>query len=169
MKRMIALASVLVGIFALAFVLRPAVTVDAQSPDCWYESDKLVQVGVNPFTRQPIYEKEVVYDPDCSRIQDGRVNAEDRAAEAAIYCTRYGVEIYDLNNSGRGDFVFRSTWREIAAIPEKPEENMLIEGVPGFALYRLTSGEMQLNGPADWEGKQYVFIWNGCEAPSTTE
>ena len=47
-------------------------------------------------------------------------------------------------------------------MPRFPTTNTLIEGIPGIALYRLTSGELQVNGPVDWEGKPYVYIWNGC-------
>lgn len=161
-KRLLPLA---LAAFAVMLFVLPLQQTSAQSPDCWSESDEQVVVGVNPFTMQAIYGKMMVYDTACNTINDGRVNSEDRASEAAIYCTPYGVDVYDLDMSGRGEFLFRATWDEINRVDNPPAENTLIDGEPGFALYRLTSGEMQLNGPADWEGKIYEFVWSGCTEP----
>lgn len=155
----VALLSVGLGLWSFS-----APSVAAQSPECWEQKEGAPIVTVNPFTGQPITVPSIVtvYDEDCSRITDGRVNAQDLAAEAAIYCTSQGVDIYDLDLSGRGTFAMRATQRDLARVPQNPAENTLIKAVRGFALYRLTTGELQLNGPADWEGKQYVFIWSGC-------
>jgi len=134
--------------------------------DPCYETEIRSQTIVNPMTGQPVtINQEVdVYNEACDGIRDERVNSgpNERAAEAAIYCKGYGVDIYDIGWSGEGELVLRATWAEIDAVPNPPATNTLIDGVPGFALYRLTTGELQLNGPANWEGKPYVFIWDGC-------
>jgi hypothetical protein len=139
----------------------------AQSPDCWQKKVRTDTVVI-PIIDFPIsFESEYTeYDERCNTINDGRENLHDRAAEAAIFCHEYGVDIYDLDMSGRGTFVFRATYDEIEGISRTPAQNTLIKGNGVFALYRLTTGEMQLNGPPDWEGKPYVFIWNGCERPN---
>lgn len=146
---------------ALGFAFVPA---QAQSPDCWREVERGTTQIINPLTRTIVEVPRIVevFDEDCRSINDGRVNNLDSAAEAAVYCNGGNIDVYDLDWSGNGTFVFRVTPAELNRVPANPQENTLIEGAPGFALYRLTSGEIQLNGPADWEGKPYVFIWNGC-------
>jgi len=48
--------------------------------------------------------------------------------------------------------------------------NTLIEQYYEYALYRLTTGEFQLNaGPFDEENKVYVVIFTGCPATSISE
>jgi len=156
-----ALALTLITLATATVMLSP---VQAQGRDCYVDKVTPVVFGIDPETGQTFgYDRIVpVLPSECERIQDGRVNSEDTVAEAAIYCESYGIDVYDLGISGGGSLAMTTTYAEIDAVPRNPAENTLIEGVPGFALYRLTSGELQLNGPADWEGKQYVYIWNGC-------
>lgn len=158
--------SLIIAILAAGFAVATPITY-AQSPDCWQEFEDGYITVLNPFTRQliEIPRMREVFDESCLTINDGRVNHLDKAAEAAIYCTNNGIEVYDLDWSGNGTFLFRTTFAELDQVPTVPAENTLIEGAPGFGLYRLTSGELQLNGPADWQGKPYVFIWNGCDRP----
>lgn len=166
MKRVTLIAGLALTLAVLAIAmtaLNPA-AVQAQGRDCYVEYATPIVFGVDPETGETRgYDRIVEVLPDeCERIQDGRVNDEDAAAEAAIYCQPYGIDVYDLGISGEGDLALRVTWAEIDDVPVNPEENTLIAGVPGFGLYRLTNGQLQLNGPVDWEGKPYVYIWDGC-------
>lgn len=163
-----------VGLVAVAAVLAGVVVMNAQAQgrECYHIEEEYT-TRTNPFTG----EEEIFLDRDreyhddrCDEIEDDRVNNLDKFAGAAIYCDDYGVAIYDLDISGKGEFAFRATWQEINRVAENPLENTLIEEVPGFALYRLTTGEMQLNGVADSMEPPYtvpyVFTWEGCTAPA---
>ncbi|MFZ4816435.1 MAG: hypothetical protein ACOYL5_18005 [Phototrophicaceae bacterium] len=157
----------LLGLIMIGAAWVTVIPVGAQSWDC--NKSRIIETpSINPFTGQvgTFRSTENYIEGDCTRIQDGRVNEFHAAAEAAIYCTDDGIDVYDINISGRGALAFRTTWRELDRIPATPAENTLIEGVPGFALYRLTTGYLQLNGPANWEGKPYVFIWESCPRES---
>ncbi len=138
----------------------------AQQPvDCWVEKEsdttETIEIDGVEFT-DALTEFELDFNPACHNTYDGRVNPADQAAEAAIYCADTGVAIYDINLSAEGDLALFVPYADVDTVPNPPAENTLIAGGPGFALYRLTSGELQLNGPSDWQGKQYVFIWDGC-------
>jgi hypothetical protein len=170
-KRLLALL-VVVGLLTMAVAVM-AQTTDEEPvyPECTRTVIEETTVVINPFfgTTAKVYREVEVGTGACEGINDGRVNDTDANAEAAIWCRSYGIDTYDIDFSGDGELAMRTTWAEIDAVPAKPEVNTLIEGVPGFALYRLTSGELQLNGPANWEGKPYVFIWDGCERPATSK
>ena len=101
------------------------------------------------------------------RIQpDNRLNAADADPAAAIYCQADGVSIWDIDTLSRGEFLFLVPYNKIAAVSSHPDVNTLIAEHGGFRLYRLTSSELQLNSPPDWQGKEYVFTWPGCSAPA---
>ncbi len=155
-------AALIAGIATLA--AQPTAAQGVYNEDC-YDEKTVTVTQTNPFTGQTVTIERIerVYDQDCNVIRDGRENKDDRAATVAIYCTNAGVDVYDLDISGHGDLAFRATFAEINAVPQRPETNTRIESIPAIALYRLTSGELQVNGPVDWEGKPYVFIWDGCE------
>ena len=91
-------------------------------------------------------------------LEDGRINdrPEDNMQTAAIYCTADGVTIWSVKDSV-GKFAFTATRKEIDAVPKNPVKNTLIKQAKNIALYRLTTGEMQVNAP-----NNYVFIWKGC-------
>ncbi len=57
----------------------------------------------------------------------------------------------------------------LAKLPDNPEENTLIDSYYEFALYKLTSGEYQLNVGPDFEAKVHVIIWTGCPAENPYE
>ena len=107
----------------------------------------------------------VTFDESCYTPNDDRVNLHDNAAAAAIYCTEHGVSIWDIDDISRGAPSFLVTYDALDALPTPQEENTLVGENGGFRLYALTSGELQLNSPPDWEGKEYVFPWPGCERP----
>lgn len=88
---------------------------------------------------------------------DGRVNSHDGQETAAVYCNENGgVDVWTVIDSV-GYFAFTATRTDLARVPEKPRQNTLIKSSLGVALYRLTSGELQINSAND-----YVFIWDGC-------
>lgn len=90
---------------------------------------------------------------------DGRIHP-DAAAPFAAYCTEWGLHVYEVNADGQGWLAFAVDWDAIGG--EAPAENTLIAETENIRLYRLTSGELQLNAGPDAEGKVYVLTWNGC-------
>lgn len=98
---------------------------------------------------------------------DARINPG--SMEAAIYCTNVGVKIIDIDVRGAATDSFIVPYEDIDAIGI-PEVNTLIEDHRGFRLYRLTTGELQLNAPPNWMNSgEYVLIWAGCERPVTLQ
>ncbi len=98
---------------------------------------------------------------------DDRINPG--AVEAAIYCTTDGVKIIDIDVRGVATDSFIVPYEAIDAIGV-PEVNTLIQEHRGFRLYRLTTGELQLNAPPNWLGSgEYVFIWDGCDRATTLQ
>ena len=90
-------------------------------------------------------------------FSDGRVNSHDATESAAIYCEAdRRVTVWAVINS-QGYFAFNASKREIDKVSAKPLKNTLIKSAMDIALYRLTTGELQVNAPGN-----YVFIWSGC-------
>ena len=89
---------------------------------------------------------------------DGRLNSHDGAETAAVYCENGGVTVYAVVDS-EGHLAFKVTKAELAALPAKPAHNTLIKSGLGVSLYRLTTGELQINSPDN-----YLFIWGACPA-----
>lgn len=148
----------------LVFGLVQAAPANAQGVSCYDEVEKPKYPGNTDPGSRFVLGKD--FDEDCVRIQDGRVNAEDVAAGAAIYCNDFGIAIYDLDISGNGTYAFGVPYTEVTAVGKFPTENTLLGSSPGFALYRLTSGEMQLNGLNEgYPPLPFVYIWEGCEPP----
>jgi len=95
---------------------------------------------------------------------DGRVNM-DTAQEAAVYCNKGGVDVWRVIQS-HGYFSLHVTKATIDKIPKFPVQNTLIAEDKKYLvrLYRLTSGELQVNATSS-EGKgDYVFVWKGCDS-----
>ncbi len=65
-------------------------------------------------------------------------------------------------NTGRGRRGIRVTPREQAAVEEFPPENLLVDSYYEAQVYRLTSGEWQVNAGPTREGKVYVVVFTGC-------
>lgn len=57
----------------------------------------------------------------------------------------------------------------LAKLAEFPEKNTLIKTYYEFSLFKLTSGEYQLNVGPDFENKVHVIIWTGCPAQNPYE
>jgi hypothetical protein len=165
MLKKLAMVAFLAAVFSLTLVVSVS-SVSAQAAACWEQifEEVTVQFGGQTIT----YDKHVdtEFDDDCLRIEDGRVNNHDLAAGGAIYCGEGGaVSIWDIGILGEGNLILAVSPRDIAAVPNPPEVNTLIAEAGGFRLYRLTSGELQVNGPGIYStDPEYVFIWSGCPA-----
>jgi hypothetical protein len=108
----------------------------------------------------------------CDCPDDNRVNCQG-IDEYGVYTrtTTSGscyIDVYLIDGNGRSRRAFRATAAEIDAVPETPAQNTVIDQYFEVALYRLTSGEFQVNyGPSRQDGKVYELIWTGC--PATEE
>ena len=103
----------------------------------------------------------IYYGATCGQTEltftDGRVNSHDAVETASIYCeSDNSVTVWAVINS-QGYFAFHATVAEINKVPVNPVKNTLIKSAMNIALYRLTTGELQVNAPDN-----YVFIWKGC-------
>ncbi len=74
----------------------------------------------------------------------------------ALYANADGIEVLDA----QGQLLLNTTVREIQRVAAKPAEATLIETASGVSLYRLSSGEFQVNIGPDAEGKIEVHIFN---------
>jgi hypothetical protein len=71
--------------------------------------------------------------------------------------------------TGRGRRGIRLTPREQARVEELPEVNTLVDSYYEASLYRLTTGEWQVNAGPTTEGKVYVVVFTGCPATNVHE
>jgi hypothetical protein len=99
---------------------------------------------------------------------DGRLNAYDAASSAVIYCIDNDIQVYGVAKDSKGFLSFVVTQDEIETLGVPTENTLIRSGRSGYdpliRLYRLSSGEFQINAP-DLSGeadKEYTFIWNGC-------
>ncbi|MDZ4769622.1 MAG: hypothetical protein SGJ24_10865 [Chloroflexota bacterium] len=74
-----------------------------------------------------------------------------------------------LFEGDRGRRYVRVTNSELAKLPANPEQNMLVKERGVIALYKLTTGEYQVNVGPDAEGKIYVVNFDGCPAENVRE
>lgn len=155
----LAVAVVLAGV-----AVQPAA---AQSPTCIIDVTESQTVSMFGFTRTVDRKVGTRIDPACL-VPDGRLNHADAAAGAIIYCLPdAGIAVYDVDTISRGDLALSISAAELAAFPIVPEENTLVTASSSGAirLYRLTSGELQINAPGIYPtDPEYVYIWNGCTA-----
>jgi hypothetical protein len=99
----------------------------------------------------------------CECENDNRENCQGiefyavYAREVRRVCT---YDFYLFNGQGQGVRVMRVNENDIEDLPEFPETNTLIDEVPGVAMYKLTSGEYQINAGPDPNGKFYYLIFN---------
>lgn len=95
------------------------------------------------------------------KIGDGRLNdgGDQLAAPVAVYDTEQGLDVYLINPAnGNGDKIFTATDEEVADVGDTPEVNTVIDSANGVVLYRLTSGEFQINA-TNFDGSPYAFDW----------
>ncbi len=88
--------------------------------------------------------------------------------EARGTCT---IDVFLINKQARGTGrpAFRLTAAEQAKLPEKPAQNLLVNEYYEVALYKLTTGEYQVNAGPDENGKVYVVRFVGCPAQDVSE
>jgi len=99
---------------------------------------------------------------------DSRLN-QDPGQTVTAYCQNGGgiytggtLSVYTIDPvTSKGVFAFNVTPAEIAAVPAKPAVDTVIKSGSGATLYRLTSGELQLNRPEP-SGKMYAFRFADC-------
>ena len=94
---------------------------------------------------------------------DGRLNSRDGNESFAVYCMADGsVKVLSIAQS-QGFDAFIATAAEIAKVPKYPVKNTAIKSGNGATLYRLTSGELQINRlEQGGTGKDYKFIFSDC-------
>jgi hypothetical protein len=95
-----------------------------------------------------------------ARFDDGRVNYFDIGAPVAVYCADGGIRIYAFDGNSVG-YLLTFTDEIDGAVPA---ENMLLAEGGGARIYRLNTGEYQVNMAANADGNEYVLIWTGCPA-----
>lgn len=94
---------------------------------------------------------------------DGRINQEQWAT-AAVYCVVNGnIDVYAISAAGLGTLVIRENWAALEALGIPAENELRAESEDGsIRLYRLSSGEWQINAPADGNANGYVYRWREC-------
>lgn len=79
------------------------------------------------------------------------------------------IEIAKVGALGYDELAISLTSAELAALPEAPEQHILVDQYYEIALYKLTTGEFQINYGPDAEGKVYVLNFTGCPAENVYE
>ena len=97
---------------------------------------------------------------------DGRLGA--LGTNGAVYTDEDGIGVYGVDENGDGFEALFISAAELAALPDMPAENLLLAGDADgpFAIFKLTTGEYQVNIGPDAEGKVQVVIFDGI--PPTT-
>lgn len=105
---------------------------------------------------------------------DNRINhaAWDRAAPVAIYCQDdyQRILVWKIDfSTGRGYHgpTINMSYAEAEAKGIPTQKNLLLAEADGVQLWRLTTGEFQVNTRYPTEYKDWVFVWNECY-PSIT-
>jgi hypothetical protein len=101
---------------------------------------------------------------DLPPFTDGRLNNRDQWATFAVYCDGSDISVYAIDSAGSGQVAFVATTDEVAAVPQFPPENTVIDSGRGITLYRVITGELQMVGVRDFEGKVYNLQFLGCPA-----
>jgi hypothetical protein len=79
------------------------------------------------------------------------------------------IRVLDIDDEGRSSRAIDLSARELAELPEFPEENILVDEYYEIAFYKLTTGEYQVNSGPDAEGKVFVLNFTGCPAENVYE
>lgn len=99
-------------------------------------------------------------------IQDGRENAEDNGALAAVYPETKSIDVYAIDPAtGNGFLVGQINLSEYKDVPPPAENQLILSATNPYNgnpvnLYRLTTGEWQIN-TVNPDGTPYVYIWGG--------
>lgn len=110
---------------------------------------------------------------DFCNSEDGRLNLDQCDNEFVVYQSRdedgnptlnvFGLttEVVDGVEVTSGELLFTLESSDIADLESTlPEENTRLEAENGIRAYLLTSGEWQINGAPDAEGKECVLIFD---------
>lgn len=102
-------------------------------------------------------------------IDDGRINKFDLAAPYAVYCTSNGVEVWAIDSAGHGSLAFSASPDAVTAADNSTAAALVADGA-GIRLYKQTSGELQVVGAPDFEGKVYDVLFRAfpCALVDTT-
>jgi hypothetical protein len=79
------------------------------------------------------------------------------------------IEAYRVDGPNTGRPVLRVNQATLDRFPAQPGLNTLIRQNQGIALYRLGTGELQVNAGPDGNGKIYTLLFDGCPATRFTE
>jgi hypothetical protein len=129
------------------------------------------------FTSAEICESEANNPPPSAICDDGRLNPV--CDVVAIYAIEdfEGIHMqvwYVLPEGGNGRFAFMRYQDELDALPDHPEEAVLVASSPDdyVRLYWLSDNTFQINAGPDREGKQRIFNFTsfpGAVRASTLE
>lgn len=72
------------------------------------------------------------------------------------------IDVYRIDSATTGRPVLRVSQDTLARFPANPAANFLIRQNQGIALYRLATGELQLNAGPDANGKVFTLLFDGC-------
>lgn len=110
------------------------------------------------------YDPDLYYNPGDDRINHA---AWDRAAPVAIYCKEeYDyVQIWKINfetGQGYSEPTINMSFGEVESFGVSDTKNILIAEKDGVQLWRLTTGQLQVNVLYPNEYKWYIYIWDNC-------
>ena len=90
---------------------------------------------------------------------DGRIG--NLGTAGAIYANPSGIVVYGIDSDSEGFVAVFASEDDIKSVPPKPETNTLIKrSVDGkYAIYRLDTGEFQVNVGPDRNGDVRVVIF----------
>jgi hypothetical protein len=78
------------------------------------------------------------------------------------------VSVYQINDQGQGVCTMYFTKSQLDKIvPTVPDKNTFIASSGDIDLYRLTTGEYQVNAGPDFEGKVEVVVFNDLPASAS--
>jgi hypothetical protein len=93
-------------------------------------------------------------------FNDGRLDANGAYQPVSVYCADKTLIAYAMFQS-KGYLAFKITQAEIDRFPKHPAQNTLIKEAKGVRLYRLTSGELQINRATE-DGGEYSLKITVC-------
>lgn len=81
----------------------------------------------------------------------------------AIYCeSDERIDIYGIDTDSNGYLVLSVTDEMVESVGMDKNEHLLIAEADDVRLYRLNTGEFQVNAPLNGDLNGYTFIWEGC-------
>jgi hypothetical protein len=117
-----------------------------------------------PSPGSPATSSESQASPNVLNMNDERINPAKGDITAVIYLmAEGGIQVYAVDSNGSGLLVISVTDSELASYPDNPDSNTRIANSDDgkITLYKLTSGEYQVNAGPDAEGKVISVIFTG--------